>query len=98
MVLRQGFRHEAAAFALGNVHVDPRAMDVVHEKLAAIFRGPVVTLINHQARVRVAAAHRAAARITGVRTFVAGVVDMVGNGLDVFINVREDRQHVEMKA
>src|SRR6185436_4636111 len=62
-------------------------MDVVHEKLATKFLRPIVALIHHHARVRVAAADRAAAGVAGVRTFVAGVMQMVGNGLDVIVNV-----------
>src|SRR6266567_1722255 len=48
---------------------------------------PIVTLINQQARMSVAAAGGRRARISRVRAFVACPVNMVGEGFDVVINV-----------
>ena len=70
-----------------------RAMNVVHEELAAIFFGPIVALINHQAGVRMAAARGAGAAVAGVRPLIAGPMNMIGNGFDVVVNVR-----IEMRA
>ncbi len=82
---------EAAAFALGNVHVDARAVDVVHEELAAIFRREAVALVNEQARVRVAAAEVVAGEAILVGPLATAKVRVVGNGLDVVVDVRVQR-------
>ena len=89
--VRAVFPHEAAARALGDVHVDPRAVDVVHENLAAIFRRETVALIDEQARVRVAAAHGVAAAVARVRSLIAEIMPVIGDGFQLAIDERMDR-------
>src|SRR5438552_13147354 len=84
------FTDEPAPFAHRNIHVDPLAVDVVHENLALVFFRPHVALVNEQARVRVAATHRITAAIGGMRTFGAGVMDMVTVRLDIRVGVGKD--------
>ncbi len=62
-------------------------MDVAHEDLAAVLRGPGAALVDHQAAVGVAAAGGVAAVVAAVRRG-ADVVDVVGDRLDVGIGVR----------
>src|SRR5438552_10987532 len=78
---------EAGAFALGDIHVNARAVNVVHEYLAAVFFRPTVALINHQARMSMAAAHGIGTAIGGVRALAAGVMKMIGNGFDIVEDV-----------
>src|SRR5262245_356032 len=62
-------------------------MDVIHEELATILLGPIVLLINQHAGVGVTATRGCGTGIAGVRTLVADPVDVVGEGLDVVVNV-----------
>src|ERR1043166_6256258 len=82
---------ETGTLALGNVHIDALAMNVVHEKRAAIFFRPTVSEINHHARVRVPPASRVGAAIASVRAFGAGVMDVVTNSANVIVVVRINR-------
>ena len=50
---RAAMANKARALALGNIHVNTGAMDVVHENFSAIFLWPIIPLINQQARVGV---------------------------------------------
>src|SRR5580765_6417323 len=77
---------EAGTLTFGNVHVDACAVNVIHEKLPAVLFRPTVAQINHHARVRVAASRRRRTSIARVRTLVAGVMNVVTDGLDVVIN------------
>src|SRR6185369_5461753 len=79
---------EAGTLALGNVHVDARAVDVIHEDFSAILLRPTVLLINQESSMGVAAASRGAAGVAGVRAFVAGPMDVIGNRFDLVVNVR----------
>ena|ERR1043165_957999 len=47
---------KAGALALRDIHVDASAMDVVHEKFAAILLWPIIFLINQHASMGMAAA------------------------------------------
>src|SRR5262245_38679788 len=78
---------EARAFALQHVRVNARAVDVVHENFAAKFRRPIVTLINEQPGMGVAAADRTRTRTARVRPLAAGPVDVIGDRLDIVIDV-----------
>ena len=79
---------KAGALAFGHVHIDARAVDVVHENLAAIFFGPTAALINHQARMGVAATDRIGTAVRSMWPLTAGVMKMVGHGFDVVEDIR----------
>ena len=73
----------AAALAHEHVAVEPLAVDVEREDVAAIFGGPVVAEIDHAAAVGVAAAGVAvrAAAAARRRPVPAGPVQVVGAAL-----------------
>lgn len=85
--VRAVVRDVAAALALQHVHVDARAVDVVHEHIAADAVGPARVLRDAQARVCVAAARRVAAVVAAVRRG-AEEMTVIGDGLDVVVGVR----------
>src|SRR5262249_19065371 len=64
------------------------AVDVADENLAAIIRGPIVTLINHQPRMSMTATSRIRTAVARVRTFVARIMHMIRTNLDIVINKR----------
>src|SRR2546422_2036822 len=83
--------HVAGALAFGHVHVEPLAVDISDEEIAAIFLRPARAEVAHDTRVRVSAPHGVAAGVGRVRTFVARPMNVVAMLLDVLINEREDR-------
>ena len=79
---------KARAAAFQHIHVQARAVDVIHQNFSTELGGPVVALINHQARVSVAAAELRAAGDVRLIPLIARVVQMVGDGFDVVVGVR----------
>src|SRR5439155_7098569 len=94
--IRRVMADVAGTLAFGYIHVDACAVDVVHEKFAAILLWPTLAQINHHACVRVPAARRRRTTVTRVRAFAARVMNMVADGLDVVVNERVDEPLVRV--
>ena len=75
------------------VHVDPRAVDVVHEDLVAIFGRPASAQVDHRPGVCVSAAERVTAVPVLLVPLIAGEMPVIGDRLDVVVSVR-----IEMHA
>src|SRR6185436_5563567 len=82
---------KAGALALGAIHVDALAVNVVHEELAAISLWPTVAEIDHQAGVGMAAARRIGTAIAGMRAFDTRVMEVVSDRLDAVVKVGIER-------
>src|SRR3954447_19905232 len=39
--------NESGTLALGNIHINARAVNVIHEVPATVFGGPIIPLVNH---------------------------------------------------
>src|SRR5690348_9389535 len=78
---------KSGALALGDIHVDALAVNVVHEELTAIFLRPTVAKIDHQTGVGMAAARRIGTAIAGMRALDTRIVEMVTDCLDVIVEI-----------
>ena len=79
----------ARALPLQPIGVGAAAVDVVHEdRLAVLARPGVAAEVDHRPGVGVAAAGRCRAAVAGVRSLAPDPVDVVGDGLDVVVDVR----------
>src|ERR1043166_5356925 len=79
--------NKAGALRFGIILVDALPMDVVHENLAVLLFGPTASQIDHQAGMRMTASSRIGPSIGGVRTLGAGIVEVIGDGGNVFVGI-----------
>ena len=78
----------AGALRLQHVHVEPLAVDVAHEDLAAVLRGPGAAEVDHRRRSGRGRRRRESERLLPPCGVGADVVAVVGDRLDVVVGVR----------
>jgi len=69
------------------IHIEARAVDVVHDELVAVFGGPVIGEIDHGPGVGVAPPCSAGGGSIGIVPLVADPVTMFGDGGDIGVGV-----------
>src|SRR5690606_10403455 len=73
--------------ALGNIHVHPEAVNVVHENGIPVYPPMAITEVEHRAGMGMPPSGSGRPEVAGVRTLVAEPMYVVGDSLDIVIRI-----------
>src|SRR5690606_443059 len=80
-------RRIARPGTLGDVHVDPEAVDVVHKNRIPIDAPMLIAQVEHRSGMGMPATGGGRPEVAGMRPLVAQPVHVIGDGLDIVVGI-----------